>query len=168
MVATWWERKICRFFNGRYIWHNDNFSHLWHNYREHGLGLGFLYGWSIRIDHDIDLVLCCCRQSSTTSFHFRAGAWIYWKESRRNHHKVEGWYYLYWWRGFALYISYLYIYIHYLFISQSWPPYKSLIFSLPFWSLLLLHYGSMWGLFFLITATPKFLSEVSSTLLLID
>ncbi|XP_014102201.1 sialin [Bactrocera oleae] len=44
--------------------------------------------------------------------------------------------------------------------SKSWPPYKSLIFSLPFWSLLLLHYGSMWGLFFLITATPKFLSEV--------
>lgn len=44
--------------------------------------------------------------------------------------------------------------------KKRWPPYKNLIFSLPFWSLLLLHYGSMWGLFFLITATPKFLSEV--------
>lgn len=32
--------------------------------------------------------------------------------------------------------------------------------SMPFWALTLLHYGSMWGLFFLITATPKFLSEV--------
>ncbi|XP_075165435.1 sialin [Haematobia irritans] len=44
--------------------------------------------------------------------------------------------------------------------KKRYPPYKALIFSLPFWSLLLLHYGSMWGLFFLITATPKFLSEV--------
>ncbi|KAI8038522.1 hypothetical protein M5D96_008422 [Drosophila gunungcola] len=42
----------------------------------------------------------------------------------------------------------------------KWPPYKELILSLPFWSLMMLHYGSMWGLFFLITATPKFLSEV--------
>uniref|UniRef100_T1PC44 Major Facilitator Superfamily protein n=1 Tax=Musca domestica TaxID=7370 RepID=T1PC44_MUSDO len=44
--------------------------------------------------------------------------------------------------------------------KKRFPPYKALIVSLPFWSLLLLHYGSMWGLFFLITATPKFLSEV--------
>ncbi|XP_073813936.1 sialin [Musca autumnalis] len=44
--------------------------------------------------------------------------------------------------------------------KKRFPPYKSLAVSLPFWSLLLLHYGSMWGLFFLITATPKFLSEV--------
>ncbi|XP_037825663.1 sialin [Lucilia sericata] len=44
--------------------------------------------------------------------------------------------------------------------KKRWPPYKALVLSLPFWSLMLLHYGSMWGLFFLITATPKFLSEV--------
>ncbi|XP_030566420.1 sialin [Drosophila novamexicana] len=44
--------------------------------------------------------------------------------------------------------------------KAKWPPYKQLIFSMPFWALTLLHYGSMWGLFFLITATPKFLSEV--------
>ncbi|XP_017072608.1 sialin [Drosophila eugracilis] len=44
--------------------------------------------------------------------------------------------------------------------KKKWPPYKELILSLPFWSLMMLHYGSMWGLFFLITATPKFLSEV--------
>ncbi|XP_055858837.1 sialin [Episyrphus balteatus] len=40
------------------------------------------------------------------------------------------------------------------------PPFKDVAMSLPFWSLLLLHYGSMWGLFFLITAAPKFMSEV--------
>lgn len=44
--------------------------------------------------------------------------------------------------------------------KKRYPPYKALILSLPFWSLMFLHYGSMWGLFFLITATPKFLSEV--------
>ncbi|EDV98298.1 GH22746 [Drosophila grimshawi] len=44
--------------------------------------------------------------------------------------------------------------------KAKWPPYKQLIVSMPFWSLTLLHYGSMWGLFFLLTATPKFLSEV--------
>ncbi|XP_023162936.2 sialin [Drosophila hydei] len=44
--------------------------------------------------------------------------------------------------------------------KSKWPPYSQLIFSMPFWALTLLHYGSMWGLFFLITATPKFLSEV--------
>ncbi|KAL9915576.1 sialin isoform 1-T2 [Glossina fuscipes fuscipes] len=40
------------------------------------------------------------------------------------------------------------------------PPYWSIMKSTPFWGLILLHYGSMWGLFFLLTATPKFLSEV--------
>lgn len=45
-------------------------------------------------------------------------------------------------------------------IDQKWPPYRQLVVSMPFWALTLLHYGSMWGLFFLITATPKFLSEV--------
>ncbi|XP_030238876.1 sialin isoform X1 [Drosophila navojoa] len=44
--------------------------------------------------------------------------------------------------------------------KAKWPPYRQLIVSMPFWALTLLHYGSMWGLFFLITATPKFLSEV--------
>ncbi|ALC41364.1 CG9864 [Drosophila busckii] len=44
--------------------------------------------------------------------------------------------------------------------QAKWPPYKQLLVSMPFYALLLLHYGSMWGLFFLLTATPKFLSEV--------
>lgn len=32
---------------------------------------------------------------------------------------------------------------------------------MPFWALLVLHYGSTWGLHFSLTATPKFLSEVT-------
>lgn len=44
--------------------------------------------------------------------------------------------------------------------KKKWPPFKSLAVSLPFWALTFLHYGSMWGLFFLVTATPKFLTEV--------
>lgn len=44
--------------------------------------------------------------------------------------------------------------------AKKWPPVKSLAVSMPFWALTFLHYGSMWGLFFLVTATPKFLTEV--------
>ncbi|KAH8355069.1 hypothetical protein KR093_004851, partial [Drosophila rubida] len=44
--------------------------------------------------------------------------------------------------------------------KPRWPPYRQLVVSMPFWALTMLHYGSMWGLFFLLTATPKFLSEV--------
>ncbi|XP_059611808.1 sialin-like [Phlebotomus argentipes] len=40
------------------------------------------------------------------------------------------------------------------------PPYLRVIKSGPFWALLVLHYGSLWGLFFLLAATPKFLSEI--------
>lgn len=40
------------------------------------------------------------------------------------------------------------------------PPIKSLLFSMPCWSLLFLHYGSMWGFYFLITGAPKFMNEV--------
>lgn len=32
--------------------------------------------------------------------------------------------------------------------------------SLPFIALALLHFGNLWGLYFLITAAPKFMSEV--------
>lgn len=44
--------------------------------------------------------------------------------------------------------------------AKSWPPYKKLLQSLPFYGLLILHYGNMWGLFFLLTAAPKFMNEV--------
>lgn len=40
------------------------------------------------------------------------------------------------------------------------PPFGRLLVSLPFLSFMLLHYGSLWGLYFLITAAPKFMSEV--------
>lgn len=40
------------------------------------------------------------------------------------------------------------------------PPFLQLAKSLPFWSLLLLHYGSLWGMYFLLTAAPKFMNEV--------
>lgn len=44
--------------------------------------------------------------------------------------------------------------------KKEFPPYAKLLISMPFLSLLALHYGNMWGLYFLITAAPKFMSEV--------
>lgn len=44
--------------------------------------------------------------------------------------------------------------------KSAFPPMLMLLSSLPFWSLLLLHYGSAWGLFFLLNAAPKYMSEV--------
>lgn len=43
---------------------------------------------------------------------------------------------------------------------QKVAPYLKMATSIPFLSLMLLHYGNLWGLFFLMTATPKFMSEV--------
>lgn len=43
---------------------------------------------------------------------------------------------------------------------KSSPPLWQLAKSAPFWSLLLLHYGSLWGMYFLLTAAPKFMNEV--------
>lgn len=44
--------------------------------------------------------------------------------------------------------------------KKAIPPYFKFLTSLPFLSLMLLHYGNLWGLFFLMTAAPKFMSEV--------
>ncbi|CAD7089584.1 unnamed protein product [Hermetia illucens] len=44
--------------------------------------------------------------------------------------------------------------------QSKFPPLKHALMSLPFWALLVLHYGNMWGLFFLLTAAPKFMAEV--------
>lgn len=44
--------------------------------------------------------------------------------------------------------------------TKSIPPYKSIFMSVPFWALNVLHFGSCWGLYFLMTAGPKFISEV--------
>ncbi|XP_072381179.1 sialin-like isoform X2 [Diabrotica undecimpunctata] len=40
------------------------------------------------------------------------------------------------------------------------PPYKDIFLTVPFWALLILHFGNLWGLFFLMTAGPNFLSSV--------
>lgn len=44
--------------------------------------------------------------------------------------------------------------------KSAFPPMVMLLTSLPFWSLVLLHYGNVWGLFFLLSAAPKYMSEV--------
>lgn len=44
--------------------------------------------------------------------------------------------------------------------KKPFPPILPLLKSVPFWSLLLLHYGNLWGLFFLLSAAPKYMSEV--------
>lgn len=44
--------------------------------------------------------------------------------------------------------------------KSSWPPMTQMLMSPKFYALLVLHFGSTWGLFFLITAAPKFMSEV--------
>lgn len=38
-------------------------------------------------------------------------------------------------------------------------PLLALLKSGPFWALLALHYGSLWGMYFLLTAAPKFMNE---------
>lgn len=43
---------------------------------------------------------------------------------------------------------------------QSTPPYGKMLTSIPFWALIVLHYGSLWGLFFLLTAAPEFMKNV--------
>ncbi|CAH1984886.1 unnamed protein product [Acanthoscelides obtectus] len=40
------------------------------------------------------------------------------------------------------------------------PPYKAILKSTPFWALVILHFGNMWGLFFLLTAGPNFITNV--------
>lgn len=44
--------------------------------------------------------------------------------------------------------------------KSAWPPMQKMLLSSRFYALLVLHFGSTWGLFFLITAAPKFMSEV--------
>lgn len=44
--------------------------------------------------------------------------------------------------------------------TRSWPPLLRMLSSPPFWSLFLLHYGNLWGLYFLLTGAPKFMNEV--------
>lgn len=43
---------------------------------------------------------------------------------------------------------------------QSLPPFKSISLSIPFLAMVILHFGNMWGLYFIMTAGPKFVSSV--------
>ncbi|GLV46734.1 uncharacterized protein CBL_13507 [Carabus blaptoides fortunei] len=49
---------------------------------------------------------------------------------------------------------------NYITKTKKIPPYKQIFTSVPFWALIILHYGNLWGLYFLLTAGPKFMSEV--------
>ncbi|XP_063709262.1 sialin-like [Culicoides brevitarsis] len=44
--------------------------------------------------------------------------------------------------------------------KKAWMPVKHVLTSIPFWALIILHFGNNWGLYFLLTAAPKFMSEV--------
>lgn len=43
--------------------------------------------------------------------------------------------------------------------AKSLPPVFSVVTSIPFLALMILHYGSLWGLYFLQTAAPMFMTE---------
>lgn len=43
---------------------------------------------------------------------------------------------------------------------KATPPYISIFKSIPFWALAVLHFGNLWGLYLLLTAGPKYMSEV--------
>jgi MFS transporter, ACS family, solute carrier family 17 (sodium-dependent inorganic phosphate cotransporter), other len=44
--------------------------------------------------------------------------------------------------------------------KKSMPPLFEMFKSPAFWALNILHFGNVWGLYFLLTAAPKFLNEV--------
>ncbi|XP_022822793.1 sialin-like isoform X1 [Spodoptera litura] len=44
--------------------------------------------------------------------------------------------------------------------SKGLPPFKSIITSFPFLAMTILHYGNLWGLYFIMTVGPKFVSSV--------
>ncbi|XP_061718514.1 putative inorganic phosphate cotransporter isoform X1 [Cydia pomonella] len=44
--------------------------------------------------------------------------------------------------------------------SKGLPPFKSIVTSLPFLAMVILHYGNLWGLYFIMTVGPKFVSSV--------
>lgn len=47
-----------------------------------------------------------------------------------------------------------------MFLLQTIPPYGRMMLSVPFLALIVLHFGSLWGLFFLLTAAPEFMKKV--------
>lgn len=51
---------------------------------------------------------------------------------------------------------------HFVFFlpQKKFPPFMCLLTSVPVWSLLFLHFGSMWAYYFLMTGAPKYMNEV--------
>lgn len=47
-----------------------------------------------------------------------------------------------------------------LVFFQSLPPFKKICLSIPFIAMSVLHFGNMWGLYFIMTVGPKFVSSV--------
>lgn len=44
--------------------------------------------------------------------------------------------------------------------KKAWLPVKQVLTCVPFWALCILHFGNNWGLYFLLTAAPKYMNEV--------
>lgn len=44
--------------------------------------------------------------------------------------------------------------------SKLIPPYFKMMKSIPNWSVVILHFGNSWGIYFVLTAAPKFMNEV--------
>lgn len=44
--------------------------------------------------------------------------------------------------------------------EKRFMPIVSILKSIPFWALLVLHFGNLWGLYFLLTASPNYMSNV--------
>ncbi|XP_046969746.1 sialin-like [Vanessa cardui] len=44
--------------------------------------------------------------------------------------------------------------------SKGLPPFKSICTSFPFLAMIILHFGNLWGLYFIMTVGPKFVSSV--------
>ncbi|XP_026321197.1 uncharacterized transporter slc-17.2-like isoform X3 [Hyposmocoma kahamanoa] len=44
--------------------------------------------------------------------------------------------------------------------SKGLPPFKEIVTSIPFLAMVVLHYGNLWGLYFIMTVGPKFVSSV--------
>lgn len=44
--------------------------------------------------------------------------------------------------------------------KQSFPPVTKMMKSMPFYALVFLHFSDVWGVFFLITSAPMFMSQV--------
>lgn len=45
-------------------------------------------------------------------------------------------------------------------MSGSLPPFKNIVTSFPFLAMIILHFGNLWGLYFIMTVGPKFMSSV--------